>query len=310
MQRYSKKIDMLLLDLAWSFWTELGVRAEGRENHHDFLIDLEALILLTTVLAEVDARLRDESLDWCAKYHRFVSTTRLKTVAKMLSPEAEDSFSLYSVTLNSISRASWPTLVDKQPLAVSLSHKSVLRPLKSPALMNIRARSIFGTGGRADVITFFLMHSSSNFSALDLSMIGYSKRNIAEILDELCLGGILNKMLVGNQQRYYAIKNERLSGILNPIPRYAPAWPLILEIIVKIRESVRRAEGKTDTLRAIEIRNVMALLEPKLNRLKLALPSMSENFSSYLTDFEEWFLVFLNRLAQGNFPDKFYLYQT
>jgi hypothetical protein len=77
----SKGLDQLLLDLAWSLWTELGV-AGVKRKHQKCLITPEELILLTVALAKVDPRLRDESLDWCSQYHRFISMSRLNSMMK------------------------------------------------------------------------------------------------------------------------------------------------------------------------------------------------------------------------------------
>jgi len=190
-----KELDQHLLDLAWSLWTELGVQGHKR-NHQNCLISLEELVILTTVLAEIDPRLRDESLDWCIQYHHFLSISRLKTLIKDCNDVVQRAFSTYSSTLNSMSHARWPVFQETQPLQIILSHKSRLRPLESPALLNIRVRSVFGTGARADLITFFLSHEDADFSISDTVEIGYSKRNLAEILEELSLGGIVEMSLL------------------------------------------------------------------------------------------------------------------
>ena len=76
MQTLSQKIDQYLLDLTWSLWTELGVLGVKRHHQH-CLIAPEELILLTALIAELDPRLRDESLDWCSQYHHLISISRL-----------------------------------------------------------------------------------------------------------------------------------------------------------------------------------------------------------------------------------------
>lgn len=47
------------------------------ESHAAASIDPEALLALTAGLAERDPRLRDESLDWRVKHHRYLSRSRL-----------------------------------------------------------------------------------------------------------------------------------------------------------------------------------------------------------------------------------------
>ncbi len=160
------------------------------------------MVRINACISSIDPRLRDESLDWCSQYHHLVSTSRLKSIIKSLGNSLNGPFSSYSATLNAVSRAAWPIFQDSSPLKITLSHKSCLRPLEFPALFNIRVRSVFGTGARADLLTFFLIHAKSDFSASDLVEIGYSKRNLAWILEELCLSKLFDKLLIRNQQKY------------------------------------------------------------------------------------------------------------
>src|SRR5690242_2971148 len=157
-----KQLDQNLLNLAWSLWTEAGV-AGIKRHHQNVLILMEELVLFTSILAEIDPRLRDESLDWCSRYYRFISISRLKSLMKDFE-NIDEAFSRYAASLNQISNANWPVFIEFPLLIINPSQKSVLRPHASPALLNIRARSLFGTGARADLITFFLTHQHTDFS--------------------------------------------------------------------------------------------------------------------------------------------------
>jgi hypothetical protein len=302
----NKELDQLLLDLAWSLWTELGV-AGIKRKHQKFLINLEELILLTVALAEVDPRLRNESLDWCSQYHHFFSISRLKTIIKGFGSSLNESFSSYAATLNSLSRTDWPLFLDSPSLKFIPSHKSCLRPLESPALLNIRARSIFGTGARADLVTFFLTHTKSDFSVSDVVEIGYSKRNLAEILEEFSLSGLFDKFMLRNQHRYRLMKNDQLISILGPIPEYAPSWRLIFEVLLRLRDCIKSTENSSESTRGVEIRNLLIALQKNLQRLSLTPPSLQTNFHAYLNSFREWLLDIVRKLAQGDFPDKSFL---
>lgn len=302
----SKELDKLLLDLAWSLWTELGI-AGNKRKHQNFLITLEELIILTVALAEIDPRLRDESLDWCSQYHRFISTSRLKSIIKNFGNTLNEPFSAYSAALNSFSRAVWPVFQNTPPIKIRLSHKSCLRPLASPALLNIRARSIFGTGARADLVTFFLTHEKSDFSASDVAEIGYSKRNLAEILEEFCLSGLFDKFMLRNQQRYRLIKNDHLVKVLGPIPEYIPSWRMIFEFLLPLRDCINRTAKSSESTRVVEIRNSLMASQKNLERLNLTLPIWQTDFHAYLNSFSEWLIDIARKLAQGDFPDKSFL---
>ena len=210
-----KQLDQLLLDLTWSLWTELGV-AGVKQKHQHVLILLEELIVLTAVLADIDPRLRDESLDWCSQYHHLVSISRLKLLMGEMSSSTCASLSKYCSSLNSMVGTKWPLFDNSSPWKIRLSRKSCLRPLESPALLNIRARSLFGANARADLVTFFLTHKQSDFAISDLTELGYSKRNLANFLEEFSSSGLFEKHLLRNQLRYRLVKNDRLASILSP----------------------------------------------------------------------------------------------
>src|SRR5579883_2920677 len=101
MKRVSNQLDANLAHLAWSLWTELGVAGLERK-HHAFAVAPEELIILTSVLAEFDPRLRDEALDWCVHYHYLISPIRLQILAKKYEEYVASPFSTFSTTFNTI----------------------------------------------------------------------------------------------------------------------------------------------------------------------------------------------------------------
>ena len=88
----SRQIGENLQTLAWSLWTELGVRGVVR-NHSDCAIDPEPLILFTSRLRNSDPRLRDESIDWCIRNLRFLSVARIRNLLKEVNQPSRDAFS-------------------------------------------------------------------------------------------------------------------------------------------------------------------------------------------------------------------------
>ncbi len=154
MKNLSTEIDYHLAGLAWSLWTELGVAGVVRQ-HESCLIALEELIVLTAIIADADPRLCDEALDWCSRYHHFVSISRLKTLIKCFGESVSQPFSAFAATLNSVSMADWPLETGAIPLKFKPSGKSQPPQCELPALLSLRLRALFGVGARADLITFF-----------------------------------------------------------------------------------------------------------------------------------------------------------
>ncbi len=226
---------------------------------------------------------------------------------KSFGGSLNDSFSNYSATLNSISQAAWPLFTGSSPLKINLSHKSCLRSLDSPALLSLRTRAIFGTGARADLITFFLTHPTSNFSASDLTEISYSKRNLAEILEEFCLSGLFDKYMVRNQHRFRLIKNDSLIKVIGSIPEFTPSWHRIFEFLLQLRHCINSSANYSESTRVIIISNFLMNSQKKLEWLNISVPNCQADFHSYLNSFSEWLIEIVSKLAQGDFPDKSFL---
>lgn len=293
-----KQLDQNLLNLAWSLWTELGV-AGVKQHHQNVVIQIEELIIFTSVLAERDPRLRDESMDWIAKYPHFISISRLKFLLKTFEDPVLESFSKYATTINSVSGTKWPIVIKTNPLPLVLSRKSSLPCSLSPALLNIRARSLFGPGARADLITHFITHLDEKFSASELTKIGYSKRNLAEILEVLSLGNLIEKSVQGNLYRYRLPTNSPLFFLLQPVSAEARPWSQIFRLLLTVRECVQRTESYPDIAKMVEFRNCLDKEERVLQMLRLNPPSFEKNAFVYLQSFSEWVLEWTNFLANG-----------
>lgn len=299
MPNLNAALDQYLLDLSWSLWTELGV-AGVKRHHQDCIVDVESLLILTAAIIAQDPRLRDESLDWCSKYHHFVSISRLKFLLKDFSDTLRSDFSIFSTTLNAHSIAKWPVYAECSAMKVKLSQKSILKSMNSPALLNLRARALFGNNARADLLTFFLMHIESDFSASDLVQIGYTKRNLSEVLDEFCVGNLCSKFSLRNQFRYRLEKNDILKNLLGPIPSKDPSWNMLISVLLTIRECLISTKDNTTTTQVVAIRNLLISQSNQLQRLHLTPPEWSNNFQEYYNAFSNWLIDLVKRLSKGS----------
>lgn len=296
MNLLSERLDRQLVDLAWSLWTELGVAGVHRA-HQQFMISPEELILVTARLQGSDPRLVEEALDWCSRYHHFISVSRLKTLAKSWGKVTIDAFSMFSATLNRISRAHWPVLTHAVPLKCQPSGKSKAPRFEQPALLLFRLRSLFGVSARADVIAFYLAQKQGNYSISDVREIGYTKRNLADVLESFVQAGIFDSFFSRNQLRFGFAKRKEFEEILEPLPRFMPAWRQIFELIIPLRDYIQQIEKKSQSTRVVEVRNVLRGIEDQLKRLKLAAPPMQSDFQLYWDSLSEWTLGILPALA-------------
>jgi hypothetical protein len=293
-----------LAELAWSLWTELGVAGTFRRHKH-CLVPLEELIILTTVIAEYDPRLRDEALDWCSRYHHYVSVSRLKTLVKKIGTPVFEPFSLFASTLNTITQSNWPIFSEVTPLKFVSSRKSILPSLNAPSLLQLRLRSFFGVGARADLFTYFLTEIKSDFTASDAVDIGYGKRSLAEILDNLALSGFLTSTMIRNQKKYELAKTEQLKRLIGEPPEFSPPWHHILEILISLRYDLYQSEKSSNASKVITIRNDLERKKNLLKSIHLFPPILESDPDQYWEIFSKWLLEHVRAIAQGIFGRQF-----
>lgn len=284
MKSSTEQIDRAFSDLAWPLWNTLGVAGEGAQ-YQDCFIDIEALIILTTIVGKSDPRLLEEALDWCSKFHGFVSISRLRTLIDELGTQVHFSFSTFAATLNSFSQSKWPTFVKITPLSTVPSGKSQPPNCKIPALLGLRLRALFGVGARADLATFFLTQQSRPFTAADTIEVGYKKRTLADILDSFFQAGLLSCSLIRNQKQYQLAKKEQLMGFAGELPYLVPDWRSIIMIFITLREVFLKHQNQSTSSMVVAIRNAFTSLKDCMQKLNITpppLPSDPARWESFI----------------------------
>jgi hypothetical protein len=300
MENLLAEFDQHLAGIAWNSWRELGVAGTDR-FYENCLIQAEELVILTSILSQHDPRLRDEALDWCSRYHQYVSVSRLNALLKEMSPDVMHTFSKFAASLNSVSSAKWPNSEKDQEFTVRLSGKSLLPSLESPSLLMLRLRNLFGPGAKADILTHFLTRNGMHFSASDLNEVGYSKRSLMTALDHLATSGLLAVKNVRNKKNYELKKPKELQVIIGKLPKIAPPWIKILQAITAIRLIIPEIQNSSKITRGVILRNCLIRLEPLL-------PYFISPILHYHPDFErDWKAIteIFKAFQQGNFQMQF-----
>ena len=295
-----EQIDRIFITLAWRLWNTLGVAGDGPQ-YQDYYIDLEALILLTASLGKSDPRLLEESLDWCSKFHDFVSISRLRTLIEELGEQIHTPFSLFAETLNSVSQAKWPTFAKASPLRATLKRKSQPPNCKIPALLGLRLRALFGVGARADLAAFFLTQSSKSFAASDTVEIGYNKRTLVDILDSFSETGLLTCSTVRNQKQYQLAKREQLISFAGELPNLVPNWRSLIVVFITVRVTLLKHQNHSISSTVVAIRNVLSSLQDHLQKLNISPPPLPSDLKHW-ESFIHWTTDLLKSLLnEGNF---------
>lgn len=247
-----------VLELMWSQWHELGVAATVPRRHSKDCIDPESLIAFTAVHADLDARLRDESIDWVLRYGALVSRARLKNIVERWDESKNVLFNEYAATLNAHGSSGWPSSRAK-PLAFRPRARSLLEDLTAPALLSLRIRATFGVGARAELIRAFLARPESALTAADLAdETSYGKRNVLNELEPLSLAGVIASFRAVNADRYSLAKFDALRLLLGPLPerftRWTPVFAALHGFLLATTRAPKRSAlaNAADVLRALD----------------------------------------------------------
>ena len=82
-RNFNQDLRVSILDWLWRSWSSLGVAGAGSaQARADHVIDVEALLLATTIWGRRDPRLFDEALDWLCLHGSLVHMQRLKNLHK------------------------------------------------------------------------------------------------------------------------------------------------------------------------------------------------------------------------------------
>lgn len=281
------QIENELVELAWRLWCTLGVSGDSPQQL-DWFIALEELIILTAVIGNSDPRLRDEALDWCSRFHYFVSISRLRTLVNELGEQVYTPFSIFAETLNSTTQTKWPKLAKAKPLKIKFSEKSLSPRCEIPALIAFRMRALFGIGAKADLITFFLTSRLNSFTAADLVEVGYNKRTIADALDSFVQSGLLTYSMTRNQKKYALSKREQLGNLAGELPKVIPDWRKILVLIITLRNVIIENQKHSTSVQIVAARNALAKLENLLHLFKISPPQLPSDPETYWDSFVKW----------------------
>lgn len=299
---YSEEIREAVLDLLWGLWTELGVSGWPRRPV-TCAIDVESLIVFTGALGGLDPRLRNESLDWCIMYQRFISTSRLRNIVRSKPSAQLDGWGSYAAIVNTHASVKWPQAAKSRPFTPS--GKSRITEFHRPALLPLRLRSIFGVGARAEIVQAFLSTPRASFTASELaSSVHFTKRKVADTLESMTAGGLTVPARVKNTIRYRLSNPGSLIGMAEPLPPSFPRWDTIFDVVFFILDFAQAADRLKPEVAAMEARHGLRRLGTTLDVSKLPDPPLDVKGVAFWEAYRQWSLTLLHRLVEFNLPDQ------
>jgi hypothetical protein len=287
----SSKPHRELVALAWSLWAELGVSGWER-RHKKWFVDPEPLILFTAWLGDEDARLRDEATDWCIRYGSWISATRLANMLEARD-EARERFGELAATVALHSSVRWRGATTARPFQPT--GKSRLESFDAPSLVSLRLRALLGIGARAEVVRQCLSAASLARSASDfVDDAGFMKRNIADALDALRLGGALEATRRQNKVAFRLRRQRAWHDLLGDLPSVWPRWSSLLPLLARASDALDAVRAMPARSAAVEMNRMVRELAPLAERAEVRPPPPAQ-----LDAFEGWVLDAATWLARG-----------
>lgn len=309
----------------WHQWGILGVSStESTGTTRDRnVIDPEALLLFTLLIAPREPRLFGEVLDWLRVNGRLMSVSRLRNLTRGDRERRLVGAALAWAGMHNPRLQLWaarsPTAGDPEPLSeiyvqqpdpafaawgflwptTTPSNKSgEVDPSRREALA-FRLRLLFGVGARAEIFRFLLTTSSRERTTSEIAhAAGFGRRNVADALEELVDAGAIDAGPRG-RARTYGLDRERWAGFLGietgELPPHAD-WRRSLRALGRVvawfdeDDSVERSPY----LRASDARQLVEDLTDDLAAAGVTVPHTSD---AHGADYWEVFERVVNELA-------------
>ncbi|MEI8409264.1 MULTISPECIES: winged helix-turn-helix domain-containing protein [unclassified Kribbella] len=256
----------LEIELLWGAWSELGVSGWGR-THRDWVVDPEPLIVRTAEVADSDPRLRDEALDWCIHYWRYVSRVRLRGLLRGRTDEAAEAWGWFAATVNKHSTARWPGSTDE--ISYKITGRSSLTTMKQPSRAWLRMRAAFGVGARTEILRYFLSGPSLGSTTAIAEWVGYAKSNVVNECDALEKAGVLRRRHIGNRFYYSLAHREALQNFVGDIAPHRPSWAALLGVTSTLVDLEQAAATLPNPVLMVESHRVNSQIDDLLDQLEI-----------------------------------------
>lgn len=308
-----------LLAFLWRQWSALGVSGHARTDDH-WLIDPEALLLFSTVVARRDARLFDEVLDWLQLN---ADRLNLQRLARLQKEHALGDATVLAAMAAHLTLAKahpkWRTVAARTPAPASgaeprplFPHLPVigrgddtwlawgwqrppveLRGLSQaprpdqPGTFLFKLRALFGLQTRAEVIAWLLAHETGHPAEIARAT-GYFRGSIQSVLNELAASGHVFALRAGREKRF-GLRHAEWRFLLTwsdakAFPQWV-AWDSYLAALRRVFDLVEhpRLVSMSPELQAIELRRALdAVRLAKTGEAAALTPATTQTGSDYL----------------------------
>lgn len=296
-----------LLDFAWRQWTTLGVPG-NRASSGDWIIDPEALILLTTEIGRFDSRLLDSAIDWLLAHGQTINLQRLRRLNGMWAVSNSCVLAGISEILSERSvLRKWKSkgeilLLPDPPESLFVTPKGSSMPVFGdpdprfekygllrnrfeprsnaqapgpmlPGNLLLTLRSLFGVTARAEVMAWLLTHEEGHPAAI-ARHTGYFTKTIQATLNEMESSGQIRSERRG-REKFFRLRHDDWRFLVTwpgegNFPRWLH-WPPVLYFAFRTIQILGKSDdgNSSEKLRAIQVRCFLDEVAPALRDSRL-----------------------------------------
>ena len=303
LKSFKGEYQTLLLDFLWRQWSALGVVGQTRAEDN-WIIDPEALLLLTCTLGRYDPRLFDEMLDWLKTNGWLINVMRLKRILRSETFAGEPVLAAIAGLLAKGAEApKWNQLAasaarlapaetlffheDGKPIPAIgepephfarygwqrgplrlRGYSQEFRPTEVANLV-LQLRALLGINVRCEIVMYLLTHDAAHPSQIAREAY-YFERAVQGTLADMNRSGVI-QVRSSNREKRYWLKQEDWMKLLTRVDQAAPkwvTWPPLFSALEQIwlRLNDPQLHDLEPLLQASEVRQLMMKVRPALER--------------------------------------------
>lgn len=239
-KKFKDKLTDRMVNLHWKQWAAFGVSFRGIYTS-DYILDLEALTVSTIAIGLWDKRLSQVTMEWLQMNRQWLNLHRVKRIGKLFTkaetckqnPLLESAVMeayldflkpLDSISANSRGHKNYQDDIIYEHIKLIAGYEprgtAVSPDIRSPYLLQLFLRSVFGIDARAEMFLYLLCGRRGNSNSIS-SEIYFEQKNLLKILNHWADAGVIEEDVEASSPGY-GLKNSsfwiQTLGIKQPPP--------------------------------------------------------------------------------------------
>ncbi|NND01488.1 MAG: hypothetical protein HKN91_01755 [Acidimicrobiia bacterium] len=210
----------LSVEVSWRQWASLGAPVVSTDKSSvNSIVDIEALMMLTPIASQYEARLSDVLVWWARVGARHTSMKRISSLAPYFPNASLSGLDGFAAAAFDGGDRRWQALASRsEPIARErfLRDPESWSPrIRSRAALMLRLRAGFGHGAKIDSLTYLVGMAGHAATASDIAgATQYSQEAVRTALGDMVTANFV-KQVTGRPTRYHVLPGPWMR-LLNP----------------------------------------------------------------------------------------------